>query len=295
MTRAGFIALLGFPNAGKSTLFNRIIGQRLSAITPKPQTTRFSIPGILTQGSVQYIFLDTPGWVSQPKNTWHQVLTQQSLSTARKADVQLWVISLRQPLDGLPSEVSAFLLKAPALLGAFSHGDLLAPSQRSEKIAHYRERLSSFPFKEWIDASLDQPIEPLLEKVAELLPESPFLYPEGEITTHSTRFFVGELLRESLYLHLRNEVPYGTEVEIIQYKEGAERDYIAAVIHVERESHKMIVIGKNGQMLKKIGTEARKKIEELIGKPVFLDLHVKVSEGWRRSMPRLRSLGYRTS
>lgn len=294
MSRAGFIALLGFPNAGKSTLFNRLIGERLAAITPKPQTTRFPIQGILTRDTVQYIFVDTPGWVSRPKNSWHKALTHQSLVAARDADVQVWVISLQQRMEALPESVETFLLTAPALIGAFSHGDKLASAERPSRMATLQQELAHFPFKGWIDVSADQPLDAFLALVETYLPEIPFLYPEDTLTTLSTRFFVAEILREVLYTHLREELPYGTEVEIVQYKEGESQDYIAATIYVEKSSHKPIVIGKGGQMLKKIGTIARQQIESLIQKPVYLELYVKVAPHWRRSTHRLSSLGYQT-
>lgn len=295
MSRAGFVALVGAPNAGKSTLFNRLIGESLAAITPKPQTTRFHIPGIVVRGEVQYIFVDTPGWIAKPKNRWHEILTHQSLSIARDADELVWVISLRQIEVELPSAAEKLLSTAPSLIVAFTHGDQLSPSDREARMRYFQQSFASMPVRSWLDASIDQPLEPLLDKVAELLPESPFLYPEGELTPLPVRFFVAEILREVLYTYLHEEIPYGTEVEITQYREGEKQDYIAATIHVEKASHKPIVIGQRGQMLKKIGMEVRQRIESLIGKPVYLELYVKVSPRWRQSLPRLRSLGYRTS
>lgn len=295
MMRAGFVALLGFPNAGKSTLFNRLVGERLAAITPKPQTTRFSIPGILTRETVQYIFIDTPGWIAQPRNVWHQALIHQSLATGRDADVQVWVLSLRQRVDSLPESIETFLQAAPALVGAFSHGDELSSSERQAKVLALQQALAGFPFRDWVDVSLDQSLEGFLATIAGYLPESPFLYPPGEITTLPLRFFVAEILREVLYTHLHEEIPYGAEVEITQYREDERQDYISATIYVERDSHKPIVIGQRGQMLKKIGTEARQQIEKLVQKPVYLELYVKVAPQWRRSLRRLHSLGYRTS
>lgn len=294
MTRAGFVALLGFPNAGKSTLFNRLVGERLAAITPKPQTTRFNISAVLTHENIQYAFVDTPGWISQPKNIWHKALTHQSLSAARDADVQVWVLSLQQRMESLPDSVEAFLLKAPALVAAFTHGDLLAPDERATRIAILQQELARFPFKGWIDVSTDRSLDDFLTLVGNLLPESPFLYPTDILTTLPTRFFVAEILREVLFMYLREELPYGTEVEIIQYKEGEHQDYIAATIYVEKDSHKPIVIGQGGKMLKKIGMTARQQIEKFIQKPVYLELYVKVAPHWRRSVHRLHSLGYKT-
>ncbi|MEN2993477.1 MAG: GTPase Era [Bacteroidia bacterium] len=295
MTRCGVVALVGAPNAGKSTLLNRLVGQNLAAITPKPQTTRFRIPAIRTEGDTQFIFVDTPGWVSAPKNSWHTALTQESLTALREADVTIWVLSAAQPIPTLPPVIEKALQKAPCLIAALTHLDLYPSSGRAAKQAEFQSKLANFPFQNWIDASLDQPLEPLLQAVAAHLPEGPFLYPSDALTPLPQRFFVGEILRRQAYQHLHEEIPYGTEVEITLYREQPERDYIAATLYVEKESHKPIVIGKGGQMLKKIGTAARHEIEQLIGKPIFLELHVKVAPKWRRSPTYLRRLGYRTS
>ncbi|MCS7297319.1 MAG: GTPase Era [Bacteroidia bacterium] len=293
MTRSGFIALLGAPNAGKSTLLNRLIGQSLAAVTSRPQTTHFPIPAILTRGEVQYIFVDTPGWIAQPRYAWHQALTAQSLATAREADIQVWVLSLTSQIPLLPEGVEAFLRQAPALIGAFTHADLL--SDRITHIHRFQADLAHFPFQRWIDVSLDQSLEPFLEALALLLPQSPFLYPTEQLTPLPIRFFVAEILREVLYTHLREEVPYSTEVEVVQYKEGESSDYIAANIYVEKESQKRIVIGQKGSMIKNIGKLARRKIEEILQKHIYLELYVKVRPSWRRSILYLRNLGYRTS
>jgi GTP-binding protein Era len=295
MTRSGFIALVGEPNAGKSTLFNRIIGEKLAAITPKPQTTRFSLSGILTQPPVQYVFVDTPGWIASPKNTWHQLLNRQSISTLREADVVVWVLSGRKGYAPPPEEVGQFLQRCPSLLAAFTHADTLSPPERAALPSKLVASLADYPLKALLDASIDRPLEPLLEAVAAELPESPFLYPPDQITPLPVRFFAAEAIREQLYTYLREELPYGAEVEIVTYREEPERDFISATIHVEKASHKPMIIGEKGQMIKKIGTAARKEIESLIGKPVFLELHVKVSPRWRNSPLRLRSFGYRTS
>ncbi|MEN3041401.1 MAG: GTPase Era [Bacteroidia bacterium] len=294
MSKAGFIALLGFPNAGKSSLFNRLVQHKLAAITPKPQTTRHNIPGILTRDDIQYIFIDTPGWVTLPKNRWHKALMQRSLSAMKNSDVQVWVLSLKQSLSPLPSEVETHLLKAKALIGAFSQGDTLPPSERQSRTAELQSQLQAYPFKEWIDVSFDKPTIPFLDTVARFLPESPFLYPSEELSYLPTRFFVEEILRETIYTHLQEEVPYGTEVQIETYKETPERDFIYATIYVEKESHKLIVIGAKGRMIKKIGIEARQKIQQLVGKPVHLELYVKVAPKWRHSRLYLKSLGYET-
>lgn len=295
MSRAGFVALVGEPNAGKSTLFNRLVGQPLAAVTRRPQTTRFRIPGILNRAGVQYIFVDTPGWVASPRNAWHRLLTWQSLAAAKEADVGVWVVSAQGLSLDLSEEVASFLAGAPALIGALTHLDGYAKGERETRFQALQTQLAQWPVQTWIDASLDRPLDPLLEAIASLLPESPPLYPPDQLTTLPVRFFVAEILREVLYTHLREELPYGTEVEITQYRETPERDYIHATIFVEKDSHKPMVIGSKGQMIKKIGTEARRRIEAFLEKPVFLQLYVKVAPNWRDSMARLRYMGYPVS
>ncbi|MCX7651937.1 MAG: GTPase Era [Bacteroidia bacterium] len=294
MSKAGIITLVGFPNAGKSSLLNRLVQNKLAAISPKPQTTRHNIPGIITREDVQYIFIDTPGWVSKPKSAWHRALIHRSLSAMKDSDVQVWVLSLRQEVPVLPPEVEAILLKAQGLIGAFSHGDIISPQERHVQISTFQTQLHPYPFKAWIDVSFDQPTNTLLNAIADLLPESPFLYPVEELSYLPVRFFVEELLRETIYTHLREEVPYGTEVQVTAYKETPTRDIISATIYVERNSHKLIVIGSKGAMIKKLGIDARKKIQNLIGKPVYLELFVKVAPKWRHSSFYLRNLGYET-
>ncbi|MCX7607069.1 MAG: GTPase Era [Bacteroidia bacterium] len=294
MTRAGFIALLGEPNAGKSTLFNRLIQTPLAAITPKPQTTRFCIPGILQRGDSQYVFVDTPGWISQPRNEWHRLLTKQSLEAGRNADICIWVCppSPSPP----PPEIDHMLRsrKVPLFL-VCTHLDSFPPDKRNLQLTLLMNQLRSYPIQQAFDLSVDQPLDLFLDTLSPLLPESPFLYPPEDITPLPIRFFVSEILRRQIYQHLREELPYSTEVEITTYREEEGRDYIAATVYVEKESQKPILIGEKGRMIKKIGTKAREEIEKMIDKPVFLDLRVKVSRNWRNSAMTLQSLGYRSS
>ncbi|MCS7189131.1 MAG: GTPase Era [Bacteroidia bacterium] len=293
MTRAGFVALIGAPNAGKSTLFNRLVGEKLAAVTPKPQTTRFTLQGILTCEKTQYVFVDTPGWIASPRNRWHHILTQQSLSAAKDADIQLWVYSHYTSPSEVPQEVVDFLRKAPCLCVGLTYLDILTPHEREKRLNTLLEDLNSYPIRWYGDISMDRPLEPLLESLASLLPASPFLYPSGQLTPLPVRFFVAEIIREKVYEHLHEEIPYGTEVEITLYRETPEKDYIVATLHVEKASQKPIAVGKKGQMIKKIGSAARQAIEAWLNKRVYLELHVKVSSKWRQSPLYLKSLGYR--
>lgn len=295
-SKAGIVALLGVPNAGKSTLFNRLVGMPLAGVTPKPQTTRFLITGLLNHERGQAVLLDTPGWIAQPQNAWHEALNRHSHRAAREADVVIYLISLRERggmtlSDGLHFPEWLTTLQKPLLIG-ITHADEVPPGSRETFLAETTSAVAALSPQGIYDVSLDRPLDPLIQAIFEALPESPPLYPPDELTTQPVRFFVAEILRRHLYLNLQQELPYGTEVEITTYREGPDRDYIAATIYVEKESHKPMVIGRGGSMIKKIGIEARKEIEQLVNKPVYLELYVKVAPHWRKSVQRLKAWGY---
>lgn len=295
-SKAGVVALLGAPNAGKSTLFNRLVGTPLAGVTPKPQTTRFLIMGILNHELGQIILMDTPGVIVQPRNAWHEALNRHSQKAARDADAVLYLVSLREVRGGPLSETLYWpewlsTLQKPLLIG-ITHADELPVGTREERLSEVSSAGAFLSPRRVLDVSLDRPLDELIQALFEVLPENPPLYSTDEITPQSVRFFVAEIIRKYLYLNLQEELPYGTEVEITTYRETPERDYIAATIYVEKASHKPMVIGREAKMIKKIGTEARKEIEALVGKPVFLDLHVKVAPGWRKSAQRLKYWGY---
>jgi len=295
-SKAGIVALLGAPNAGKSTLFNRLIGASLAGVTPKPQTTRFLIRGLLNHELGQIILVDTPGWIAQPKNAWHEALNRHSRHAAQDADALVYLISLHGGRKSVGSDDPLFpdwlaALRKPLWVGV-THADELPKEMREARVREVASMVEVLAPRGVYDVSLDRPLEELIRALFEALPEGPPLYPTDEITPQSVRFFVGEIIRKQLYLHLHEELPYGTEVEVTSYREQPEQDYIAATIYVEKESHKPMVIGRGGAMIKKIGTEARKEIEQLVGKKVYLELYVKVAPAWRKSVQRLRSWGY---
>lgn len=298
-SKAGAVAFLGTPNAGKSTLFNRLVGTPLAGVTSKPQTTRFLITGLLHHELGQAILVDTPGVIAQPRNAWHQALNRHSHKAAQDADVLLYLTSLRGAQRGPLTETLYWpewlaAMQKPLLLG-ITHADELPAGTRKTHFSEVASVMASLSPRCVLDVSLDRPLDELIQALFEALPESPPLYPTDEITPQSVRFFAAEILRKYLYLHLQEELPYGTEVDVATYREAPERDYIAATIYVEKESHKPMVIGRGGAMIKKVGMEARREIEALVGKPVFLDLHVKVAPGWRKSIQRLKSWGYEVS
>ena len=285
MTRAGIVTVVGKPNAGKSTLLNRLVGQKLSIVSPKPQSTRDRIVGILTENDRQIILFDTPGLLD-PRYALQRAMRRAALEAIDDADV---VIHLVDATEGAPAPLSeAAAIPAPAapVIVALNKLDLLSPARAVALRAEYPDALP-------ISALTGEGVATLLSRVAEMLPESPYLYPEDEISTQTTRFFVAELIRETALEQLEDEVPYSLACEIEEFREDRSPLYIRAVLHLERESQKRILIGAKGQRIRAIGQAARAKIEVLVGAPVYLDLWVKVLHNWRRNALALQRFGYR--
>jgi len=285
MTRAGIVTVAGRPNAGKSTLLNRLVGQHLAITSPKPQSTRDRIVGLRTEGDVQMVILDTPGLL-EPKHALHRSMRGTALAALREADVIVHVLDATH--DGVESLAAAAQLEAapsaPVLL-ALNKSDLLsAPTRRALAEAHAGAFL--------ISARTGDGILPLLEAIGARLPESPFLYPEDDLSTQHVRFFAREAVREAALEQLDEEVPHAVACEIEEFRETAVPVYIRAVLHVERDSQKRILIGSGGQRIKRIGQAARQRIEALLGGAVYLDLWVKVLPNWRRNPAALARLGY---
>lgn len=286
MTRAGILTVVGKPNAGKSTLLNRIVGQKLSITSEKPQSTRDRIVGIRTDGEVQMVVLDTPGLLS-PRYELQRAMRGAALHALADADV---VIYLADATEGAPpSLVEAAELssppRAPTLL-ALNKVDRVAPAE----LARLR---SSHPEAHCISALTGEGVEELLRAAGQLLPESPYLYPEDEISTQSLRFFASELVRETALEQLQDEVPYSVACEIEEFREDRSPVYIRATIYVERDSQKGILIGAGGSRIREIGRSARAKVEALVGQAVYLDLRVKVLPNWRRNARSMQRFGYR--
>lgn len=286
MTRAGIVTVAGKPNAGKSTLLNRIVGQKLSIVSAKPQSTRDRIVGIRTDDDVQMILLDTPGLLD-PAYPLQRAMRVASLDALAEADVILYVVDANEH-EAPRLEQAAGLnapLKPPVLL-ALNKIDAITPGRRLQLATEY-------PDAHPISALTGEGVPELLRHVADALPESPFLYPADEISTQAVRFFVGELIRETALEQLEDEVPYSVACEVQEFREDRSPIYIRAVIYVERESQKRILIGARGERIREIGRASRVKIEELIGGGVYLDLWVKVLTNWRKNADALRRLGYR--
>jgi len=285
MTRAGIVTVVGKPNAGKSTLLNRIIGQKLAIVSPKPQSTRDRIVGIHTEGDVQMIIFDTPGLLN-PKYALQRVMRVTALAALHDADVLIYVVDAT---DGRPEPlpVAASLDTAPAapVIMALNKADLLSRGNR-EDLA------SAHPDAVFISATTGEGVSELLEQAARRLPTSPFLYPADEVSTQTLRFFAAELIRETALEQLSDEVPYSVACEIEEFREGKKPVYIRAVLHVERDSQKRILIGAKGQRVRSIGQAARLKVEALLEEDVYLDLWVKVLPNWRKNAHALARFGY---
>jgi GTPase len=288
MSRSGIVTVVGKPNAGKSTLLNRIVGQKLSITSAKPQSTRDRVVGIHTEGDVQMIILDTPGLL-EPRYALQRSMRQAALAALEDADV---IIHVADGTEGPPpSLVQAAALdtppRAPVLL-AINKSDALTRGQREGLAA-------AEPQAYFVSAIDGDGVDALLRAAAERLPESPFLYPEDEISTQSMRFFVSELVRETALEQLEDEVPYSVACEVEEFRETQKPVYIRAVIFVERDSQKAILIGSKGSRIRDIGRIARGKIEELVGASVYLDLRVKVLANWRRNAHSMKRFGYHLS
>jgi GTP-binding protein Era len=293
--RSGFVAMVGRPNVGKSTLTNRLIGQKIAIVSPKPQTTRNRLMGILTRPDAQVIFLDTPG-IHAPKHRLGQILVEVAAETLTDADLVLWVVDVSVAPTDEDRRVAALLAGVPPerIVVADNKADVLHAEHVRENVAAYEE-LARGAQSLLISATRGDNLDRLLDMIIAALPLGPRFYPEEEVTDQQERFMAAELVREQVLLHLRQEVPHSVAVSVEEFRPRSEQmTYIRAVIYVERDSQKLIVLGKDGQMLKQIGQAARVSIQELIGTRVYLDLWVKVRPKWRSDDAELRRLGYRS-
>ena len=285
MTRCGTVALAGRPNVGKSTLLNALVGQHLAIVAPKPQSTRMPVIGLLTRDDAQFIFTDSPGLL-EPEYKLHEAMRAAALRTIADAEV----IAYLHPLADFPAPPLmdvAQLARPPRapIVTVYTKSDLASPSARAPV----------GPPDVVVSALTGAGLDALLAALREHMPEGPFHYDPDELATQPMRFFAAEFIREAAFEQLHQELPYSVACEIDEFREGAEPVYIRAVIYVERDSQKGIVIGEGGRAIKALGAAARAKIETLLGQRVFLDLHVKVLPKWRRHEPSLKRLGYASS
>ena len=289
--RCGTIGIAGRPNTGKSSLLNRLVGEKLSIVSSKPQTTRHLITGILTRDDCQYVFVDAPGQQARARSTLHRALNRRATEAARDSDVALFVVEAmrftpedRAVLERIPEEQKVIvvvnkidLLKNRAQLIPFL-----------ERLSKLREFHAVVP----VSAHTGKNVPELLKVLREALPEGPAAYPPEQLTDRDERFFAAELLREKLFTEMGEELPYRCEVVIESFKEEGRLRRIEATILVERESQKAMVVGAGGERLKRMGTAARKDMERMFGGKVYLGTWVKVRRAWTDDARVLRQLGY---
>jgi GTP-binding protein Era len=291
MHRAGFVNIVGNPNVGKSTLSNRLVGERLSIITSKAQTTRHRIMGIVNGEDYQIVFSDTPG-VLKPKFRLQQSMLEYSTGALVDADVLLYVTDVIES----PTKNQDFLdrvarEKVPILLVINKIDLLKGNDELLHIIDHWKQLLPNaevFPTSALENFNVDN----IMKRIVELLPESPPYFGKDALTDRSSRFFVTEIVREKILMTYDKEVPYATQVIVEKFDESDTAIHIMAVIYVERDTQKGIIIGHQGKMLKRVGTLARKDIETFFEKKVFLELYVKVEKDWRNQENKLRAFGY---
>lgn len=293
--RSGFVAVVGRPNVGKSTLINGWLGQKIAAVSPKPQTTRQRLMGILTRADAQVIFFDTPG-LHRPQHPLGQFMVDQAQQTLPDADVICLVVDGSTPPSSADRSVAEEIAaRAPdaTLVLAINKVDLMPAGQVAERVAAYRSLAPAAADWVVLSALEETGRADLLERMVSLLPFGPRYYPEDQVTDLQERFIAAELIREQVLLHTQQEVPHSVAVLVDEFKERPDGlVYISATIYVERDSQKKIILGKGGQQIKQIGQGARGQIEELVDGKVYLELWVKVWEQWRRNERWLRELGY---
>lgn len=288
-TRAGTVALVGFPNVGKSSLMNRLVEQKLSIVTPLAQTTRERVLGIDTRDGVQMVFVDTPGLVD-PRYLLHRAMMHEALEVIDDSDVVLLLIDATKGAPQFRDDVLALLRRAPALMVISNKIDVARKDDRAAVARWARETLGRDAIE--VSAETGEGVEGLRTTIAERLPESPFLYPEDDVSSQPVRFFVAELVRETIFELYEKEVPYSVAVKVEEFRENAAPIYIRVVIFVERPTQKAILIGSGGSAIKRLGQAARAKVEEFVGAPVYLDLWVKVLPRWRKNALELKRLGF---
>jgi GTP-binding protein Era len=291
-TRAGTVALVGYPNAGKSSLMNRLVEQKLSIVTPLAQTTRERVLGIDTRDGVQMVFVDTPGLV-EPRYLLHKSMLHQAMEVIQDSDVVLLLVDAAAS-SGVPEfsdDVLQLLEKAQSLIVVSNKTDLARPGQLARVRDWAGERFPSAAVFE-VSALTGDAVEALRAEIASRLPVSPFLYPEDDVSSQPVRFFVAELVRETAFEMFEKEVPYSVAVKVDEFREAATPVYIRATIYVERPTQKAIVIGSGGAAIRSLGQASREKIEDFVGAPVYLDLWVKVLPRWRRDPVALQRFGF---
>ena len=294
--KTGYVAILGLPNSGKSTLLNALLGQKLSITTAKPQTTRKRILGILSEENYQIIFLDTPGILS-PSYLLQEKMMEEVKSSLDDADVIVLIIDVKEDplaqtlLNQTFVKEDIFKSKKPKFL-VLNKVDLVTQDRVNDLIKQFESK-KIFEEVIPISAAHNFNVQRVREEIIRFLPEGPKLFPDDQVTDESERFFVSEIIREKIFEIYRDEIPYSCEVLIVEFKEReTNKHFISAEIVVERDSQKAIIIGKGGVAIKKLGEVSRKSIEEFLQREVFLELRVKVRKKWRSDENLLKSFGF---
>lgn len=289
--KAGFVNIIGLPNVGKSTLMNALVGERMSIISPKAQTTRHRIMGMVNAEDYQIVFSDTPGYINQPAYKLQSTMNDFVADAFEDADVLIFVTDKFQKEEEQRHLIELIQKREIPTFILLNKIDLYQKDETEALIAGWKKILPKCEVLP-ITATSGINSKKVIRKIVELLPEAPPYYDKEQLTDRNVRFFVSEIVREKIFLNYTHEIPYSCEVVVETYKEEERLDRIRCVIFVERESQKGIVIGNKGEALKKVGTEARKEIEEFIGKKVHLELFVKIKDKWRDNPNTLKNLGY---
>lgn len=291
--RAGFVAIVGAPNAGKSTFLNFVLGEKVAAVTAKPQTTRHRILGVMTEAEAQMVFWDTPGLHEAKQGLLNREMMNRALAALEDSDLALWMVDATQRgrEHKTALEVVSGIKNRP-LIVALNKVDALADKSLLLPLIKEMEEAVSPQVIVPISAKKGEGVQNLLAEIVKFLPENPPFYPEDTLTDQPERVIAAEMVREAVFKLTSQEIPYSTAVTIDEFKEGDSLVSISATIHVEKESQKGVIIGKGGAMLKKIGQTARINIERLVGTKVFLKLFVRTTRDWSKNRSTLLEFGY---
>jgi GTP-binding protein Era len=293
--RSGFVNILGKPNMGKSTLLNALVGEKMSMITAKPQTTRHRIFGILSSENFQIVFSDTPGYVDAPAYKMHQMMNAFINLSFQDADIILFVTDTAEPLSDQHELIKRIAKHSAPSIGIINKKDLAKPDDLEKRKSELAALLPGRPVR-IISAKNGDGVKELLAEIISLLPEGPPYFPPDQLTDRPERFFIAEIIRAQILELYHEEIPYSCEVVIDTFSEGASKagpiTRISAIIYTLDDRKKSILLGKYGSAIKKLGTEARKEIETFLDKRVFLELTVKVRDNWRDDEKSLKSFGY---
>jgi GTP-binding protein Era len=287
--RSGFVSIVGKPNVGKSSLMNKLMGENLSIITPKAQTTRHRIMGILNGENFQIVYSDTPG-ILEPKYSLHEAMMSYVKVSLQDADLILLVVELNDKFENELFE--RFTKYETPILLLINKADLAKGSPAEDKVSYWKQHLPNAKDILVVSAKSGAGVKGILPKILSYIPEHPPYFPEDQYTDRTERFFASEIIREKIFLNYDQEIPYSTEVSIESFKESDDIIRISAVIYVERDSQKGIIIGKGASSIKKVGVEARKDMESFFGKKIHIETHVKVADNWRKQQSRLKQFGY---